>query len=246
MKTVKQLIEGLEIASTSAGLDVPVSGVCYDSRQAVKGSLFVCIPGSHVDGKDFIDDAVSRGAAAIVAQTEAPARLSAGFVRVRDSRAALASISANFYDHPASRLELIGITGTNGKTTTSLLIESILQRSGFNPGVLGTLAYRWAGKQIPAPMTTPESLDLQRLFSSMLRDGVTHVVMEVSSHALALGRIPGANSAQAYLLICPRTILIFIPQWRSISPSRSFFFPPTSTRIFQWLWSMRMMITEEE
>lgn len=193
MKTFEHLIEGVEIAGTSGGLDVAVSGVCYDSRQAVKGSLFVCIPGTHVDGRDFIDDAVSRGAVAIVAQTEAPARLSAAFVRVRDPRAALASIAANFYDHPASRLDLIGITGTNGKTTTSLLIESILRCGGFNPGVLGTLAYRWGGNQIPASMTTPESLDLQRIFSSMLRDGVTHVVMEVSSHALALGRISGCK-----------------------------------------------------
>ena len=193
MKTLKQLIEGLEIIGAGSGLDIPVSGVCYDSRHAEKGSLFVCIPGEHADGHDFIDDAVSRGAVAIVAQTEIPAGLQTGFVRVRDSRAALAAISANFYDHPASRLDLIGITGTNGKTTTSLLIESILRSHGSSPGVLGTLAYRWAGKQIPAPMTTPESLDLQRLFYRMLQDGVSHVVMEVSSHALALGRIAGCE-----------------------------------------------------
>ena len=168
-----------------------MSGVCYDSRHAEKGSLFVCVPGNRVDGHDFIADAISRGAVAIVAQTGIPAGFPTGFVRVRDSRAALAAISANFYDHPASRLDLIGITGTNGKTTTSLLIESILRRNGSSPGVLGTLAYRWAGKQIPAALTTPESLDLQRLFTAMLQDGVSHVVMEVSSHALALGRIAG-------------------------------------------------------
>ncbi len=193
MKTLKQLIEGLEIIGANGRLDVPVSGVCYDSRQAEKGSLFVCVPGAHADGHDFIDDAISRGAVAIVAQTEMPSGLPRGFVRVKDSRAALSAVSANFYDHPASRLDLIGITGTNGKTTTSLLIESILRSRGSSPGVLGTLAYRWAGKQIPAPMTTPESLDLQRLFYRMLQDGVSHVVMEVSSHALALGRIAGCE-----------------------------------------------------
>jgi UDP-N-acetylmuramoyl-L-alanyl-D-glutamate--2,6-diaminopimelate ligase len=191
MKTLKQLIDGLEVIGAGSRLDVPVSGVCYDSRDAEKGSLFVCVSGKHADGHDFIDDAVSRGAVAIVAQTEMPAGLPTGFARVRDSRAALAAISANFYGHPASRLALIGITGTNGKTTTSLLIESILRSQGSSPGVLGTLVYRWAGKQIPAPMTTPESLDLQRLFYRMLQDGVSHVVMEVSSHALALGRIAG-------------------------------------------------------
>ena len=120
-----------------------------------------------------------------------PPAFQPAFVRVRNSRTALAAISANFYDRPASKLDLIGITGTNGKTTTSLLIESILRQNGSSPGVLGTLAYRWAGKQIPAPLTTPESLDLQRLFYLMLQDGVSHVVMEVSSHALALGRIAG-------------------------------------------------------
>jgi len=161
MKTLKQLIDGLEVIGPSGKLDVPVSSVCYDSRQAEKGSLFVCVSGNRADGHDFIGDAVSRGAVAIVAQTEMPAGFPMGFVRVPDSRAALAAISANFYAHPASRLELIGITGTNGKTTTSLLIESILRSRGLSPAVLGTLVYRWAGKQIPAPMTTPESLDLQ-------------------------------------------------------------------------------------
>ncbi len=193
MKTLKQLIDGLQVIGPSGKLDVPVSSVCYDSRQAEKGSLFVCVSGNRADGHDFIGDAVSRGAVAIVAQTEMPAGFPMGFVHVRDSRAALAAISANFYAHPASRLNLIGITGTNGKTTTSLLIESILRSHGLSPGVLGTLVYRWAGKQIPAPMTTPESLDLQRLFYRMLQDGVSHVVMEVSSHALALGRIAGCE-----------------------------------------------------
>ncbi len=191
MKSVKELIKGLEIVGTSGRLDAQVSGVCYDSRHVGKGSLFVSIPGNRLDGHDFIGDATSRGAVAIVAQTEVPAGFPTCFVRIRDSRAALAAISANFYGHPASRLDLIGITGTNGKTTTSLLIESILRQNGSSPGVLGTLAYRWAGKQIPAPLTTPESLDLQRLFYDMLHDGVSHVVMEVSSHALALGRIAG-------------------------------------------------------
>ncbi|MGO9535132.1 MAG: UDP-N-acetylmuramoyl-L-alanyl-D-glutamate--2,6-diaminopimelate ligase [Syntrophobacteraceae bacterium] len=191
MKSIKELIHGLEVVGTSGKLDAQVSGVCYDSRLAEKGSLFVSVPGNRVDGHDFISDAISRGAVAIVAQTGIPAGFPICFVRVRNPRAALAAISANFYDHPASKLDLIGITGTNGKTTTSLLIESILRRNGSSPGVLGTLSYRWAGKQIPAALTTPESLDLQRLFYSMLQDGVSHVVLEVSSHALVLGRIAG-------------------------------------------------------
>jgi UDP-N-acetylmuramoyl-L-alanyl-D-glutamate--2,6-diaminopimelate ligase len=144
-----------------------------------------------VDGHAFIGDAVARGATAIIAESDAPGHGRAAFIRVTDSRRALARVSANFYDHPASKMDLIGITGTNGKTTTSLLLESILRSAGYNPGVLGTLSYRWAGREIPAPMTTPESVDLQRIFYEMLQDGVSHVVMEVSSHALALGRVDG-------------------------------------------------------
>ncbi|MCE5333435.1 MAG: UDP-N-acetylmuramoyl-L-alanyl-D-glutamate--2,6-diaminopimelate ligase [Desulfobacteraceae bacterium] len=191
MKTLGELIDNLEVLATSGAMDVPISSVCYDSRQVVDGSLFVCIPGTRVDGHAYIGDAVSRGAAAIVARSEPQADLPASFVRVRDPRKALAAVAANFYDHPASRLTLIGITGTNGKTTTSLLIESILRAGGHNPGVIGTIAYRWAEQEIPAPMTTPESLDLQRIFDRMAKERVTHVVMEVSSHALALGRING-------------------------------------------------------
>lgn len=193
MKTLEKLIEGLEVIGPARGLDVKISGVCYDSRLAEKGSLFVCVPGTRTDGHRFIHNAVSRGAVAIVAQTESDPGPGVGFARVRDSRAALASIAAGFFDSPASKLHLVGITGTNGKTTTSLLIESILRSAGFSPGVLGTIAYRWAGKEIAAPMTTPESLDLQALFSRMVQDGVSHVVMEVSSHALALGRVAGCE-----------------------------------------------------
>ncbi len=193
MKTLSDLINSLHVLSVSGGLQTPIAGICYDSRQVEKGSLFICVKGTRSDGHDFVNDALSRGAAGIVAEAEAPAGFPVAFVRVADTRAALAAIAAGFYDHPASRLELIGITGTNGKTTTSLLIESILRCAGYSPGVLGTLAYRWSGRQIPAPMTTPESLDLQRIFFEMLNDGVSHVVMEVSSHALALGRVAGCS-----------------------------------------------------
>jgi len=193
MKTLRHLIDGLDVLETRGDMSTPITDVCYDSRRAGEGSLFVCMPGSRVDGHAFIGDALSRGAAAVVAGGEGPCDLPAACVRVRDTRAALASIAVRFYDNPSLRLKLIGITGTNGKTTTSLLIESILRHAGHEPGVLGTLAYRWGGKDIPARMTTPESLDLQRIFHEMLRDGVSHVVMEVSSHALSLGRVAGLS-----------------------------------------------------
>ncbi|MEN6441248.1 MAG: UDP-N-acetylmuramoyl-L-alanyl-D-glutamate--2,6-diaminopimelate ligase [Syntrophobacter sp.] len=191
MKTLGELIDGLTVVETRGDMGATISSVCCDSRKAVAGSLFVCLPGSRVDGHSFIRDALSNGAVAVVCESEAGKDIPAAVVRVRDSRGALAAISASFYDHPASKLKLVGITGTNGKTTTSLLLESILRHAGFEPGVLGTLSYRWAGKEIPASMTTPESLDLQRILHEMLGDGVTHVVMEVSSHSLVLGRVAG-------------------------------------------------------
>ncbi|MDR3567743.1 MAG: UDP-N-acetylmuramoyl-L-alanyl-D-glutamate--2,6-diaminopimelate ligase [Syntrophobacteraceae bacterium] len=193
MKTLAMLLNGLELIGPARGPGVRISGVCYDSRLAQKDSLFVCVPGTRTDGRHFVRDAMARGAVAIIAQTEMDLGPETGFARVPNSRAALAAIAANFFDRPASKLKLIGITGTNGKTTTSLLLESILRRAGLNPGVLGTLAYRWAGHEIPAPMTTPESLDLQGLFYRMVKDQVSHVVMEVSSHALALERIAGCE-----------------------------------------------------
>lgn len=192
MKTLGELTRGLKILAARGEMATAVSGICYDSRKAAPGSLFVCVPGTRVDGRAFIADALARGAAAVVAEAEVPAEVPV-FVRVPNSRAALAALAASFYGHPASGLDLIGITGTNGKTTTSFLLESILRRAGHRPGVLGTLTYRWAGKEVAAPMTTPESLDLQEIFFEMLRDGVSHVVMEVSSHALALGRVAGCT-----------------------------------------------------
>ncbi|MEM5785788.1 MAG: UDP-N-acetylmuramoyl-L-alanyl-D-glutamate--2,6-diaminopimelate ligase [Syntrophobacteraceae bacterium] len=191
MKTLGQLIQGLEILATRGELSTAISDICHDSRKAARGSLFVCMPGTRVDGHTFMRDALDRGAVAVMAETEVPPDFPAAFIRVGNTRSALAAVSAIFFDFPALELELVGITGTNGKTTTSLLIESILHQAGFRPGVLGTIAYRWAGREVPALMTTPESLDLQRLFREMADEGVTHVVMEVSSHALALGRVAG-------------------------------------------------------
>lgn len=191
MKTLGQLIDGLEAIVSGAKPEIAISGICYDSRKVRAGTLFVCLHGSRLDGHAFIGDALAAGAAAIMGETIAPEGLPVPFVRVPNSRAALAAVSSVFYDHPASKLEIIGITGTNGKTTTSLLIESILRHAGFEPGVLGTLSYKWRDREIAAPMTTPESLDLQGIFFEMASEGVTHIVMEVSSHALALGRVAG-------------------------------------------------------
>lgn len=171
--------------------DVLVSGLATDSRKVRPGDLFIALSGSHTDGHRFVGDAVSRGACAVLVERIPDVPLSVPLVVAANARKAMASAAAAFFDHPVRRLVLVGITGTNGKTTTSLLVESILSHAGYRVGVIGTLGYRWANVKEKADMTTPDAADLQRLFFRMVRDGVSHVVMEVSSHALELCRVDG-------------------------------------------------------
>lgn len=190
-KSLSDLLSGIEVLHVTGAPDMLVRGIECDSRKVCEGGMFVAVRGMRQDGLQFVEDAVKRGAGVVVSEAPAPSGCSAAWVVVPDSRVALAAMAANYYEHPSRRMQLIGITGTNGKTTTSLLLESILKRAGHSVGVLGTLAYRWKDQVLKAPMTTPESLELQRLFYDMARAGVSHVVMEVSSHALALGRVRG-------------------------------------------------------
>jgi UDP-N-acetylmuramoyl-L-alanyl-D-glutamate--2,6-diaminopimelate ligase len=162
----------------------------HSRAQDVKpGGLFVAIQGFAADGHDYIDQALENGAVAVVVQKTL--RLSPGvaLIEVEDTRRALAGLAARFYGHPSEKLVVVGITGTNGKTTTSYLIERILLQAGYAPGVIGTVNYRYAGETYDNPVTTPDSLDLQRILNRMLTAGVTHVILEVSSHALDLHRV---------------------------------------------------------
>jgi len=167
--------------------DPEIGSIHYKAQDVQPGGLFVAIEGLTADGHDFIDEALARGASAIV--TQKPVKSESIIIEVENTRKALAAISARFFINPSEKLFLIGITGTNGKTTTAFLIEHILDKTGFHVGVIGTLNYRYAGKAFQNPMTTPESLDLQKILAEMLDNGVTHVVMEVSSHALDLYRV---------------------------------------------------------
>ncbi|HBD07496.1 MAG TPA: UDP-N-acetylmuramoyl-L-alanyl-D-glutamate--2,6-diaminopimelate ligase [Syntrophobacteraceae bacterium] len=187
------LLEGLDDIAVRGDEELSILGLSYDSRRVSPGSAFVAIRGAAFDGHQFIQQALAKGAVAIVAEQPPPPATAATWIEVRDSRVALAKLAANFYRQPTQSLQVIGITGTNGKTTTSLLLEGILREGGHRVGVIGTLAYRWGEHCQTAPMTTPESLDLQQLLHSMRQDQVTHAVMEVSSHALALGRVEGCR-----------------------------------------------------
>jgi len=161
------------------------TGIAYDSRKVKAGDVFVAIPGFKVDGADFIGQAIENGAKTIVSEKEIKVAAGVDFQRVPSARKALAHLANKFYDYPSKKVKLIGITGTNGKTTTSYLIESILKKAGYKVGVIGTVG--------PGSLTTPESLDLQATLFQMASAGITHVVMEVSSHALALDRVEGLD-----------------------------------------------------
>jgi len=182
-----------------ATLEREVQGIFYDSRKVKQGCVFVAVRGFHSDGHQFIAQAIKQGAAAVVAEHEQGPDAEAGVpvALVKDSRRALAQLADAFYGHPSKKLKLVGITGTNGKTTTTYLVKSIIEASGRTAGLIGTIDYRVGDRIYAAPNTTPESLDLQRLLSEMVEFGATHCVMEVSSHALVLGRVVGCRFAAA-------------------------------------------------
>jgi UDP-N-acetylmuramoyl-L-alanyl-D-glutamate--2,6-diaminopimelate ligase len=195
------LLAGLEYRTTlpSGWREREVLDIAHDSRKVKPGSLFVAVRGFHSDGHQFISQAIKQGAMAIIAERQEGPPIPAGtpLLIVDDSRRALALLANEFFGHPSRRLTLIGITGTNGKTTTSYLVKSIIEAAGHTAGLIGTIDYRVGDKVYPAPNTTPESLELQRLLSEMVRFGASHCVMEVSSHALSLNRIEGCEFAVA-------------------------------------------------
>ena len=169
----------------------PICSIHYRAQDVTPGGLFVAVPGFTADGHDFVETALKNGAAAVVAQK--PLRISVPVLRADDSRAALARIAAAFYDHPSRDLNLVGVTGTNGKTTVAYILENIFDAAGITAGVLGTVNHRCGGRVWASANTTPESLDLQRLLAEMRTAGATHAVMEAASHGIELKRVDGCR-----------------------------------------------------
>src|SRR5438128_1726355 len=183
-----QLLNGAEVLSQSG--NPGVSGMEYNSRRVHAGDVFVAMRGESSDGNKFIDKAIAAGAVAVVTDSanEQP-RPNVAWARVAHGRRALGRLSANFYKRPAERLAITGITGTNGKSTTAFLVESILSAAKRKSVLVGTIEYHVAGKILPAPHTTPESLELNQFLAEGLGQGATEAVMEVSSHALVQQRV---------------------------------------------------------
>ncbi len=188
-----EIIKGTDIKGITGRTDAEVAGVAYDSRKVLPGYLFVAVRGDNVDGHQFIKDAVGKGAVAIVCEEEQSdiKPVAGSVVRVKDSRAALAAISNNFYGRPSGSLCVIGVTGTNGKTTTTYLIKSVLESWEKKVGLIGTIQCMIGDETYDARHTTPEALEFQELLYRMRMSGCTHVVSEVSSHALAQRRVDG-------------------------------------------------------
>ncbi len=186
---LRELLAGVEILSANADLEMEIAHVCYDSRQVKPGDLFVALSGYTADGHKFIPQAMASGAAAVLCQV--PPGEGVPYVRTADSRRALAVIGANFFGHPAGDMTMVGVTGTNGKTTSTYLLKAVLEARGEKVGLIGTNQNMIGQEVLPTERTTPESFELQGLFARMRAAGCTYVVMEVSSHALFLDRVYG-------------------------------------------------------
>ncbi len=184
---LQKLLNGIEILETNAPMDLEIGGVRYSSRDVAAGDLFVAVPGYATDGHKYIPDAVQRGAAVVLCERETPETVP--WVRVRSSREALSKLGANWYGDPSEKMQVIGVTGTNGKTSVTYLLKALLENAiGAKVGLIGTICNLIGDEVLETERTTPESFDLQGLLAKMADAGCTHVVMEVSSHALFLHR----------------------------------------------------------
>lgn len=188
---LSKLLEKLEYTVLAGNTDMEISTLVYDSRKVQKDSVFVCISGSVRDAHEFISDVVKNGAAAVIVEKDVTPVEGVTYIKVEDTRLALAYMSAAYFDYPAKKIKTIGITGTKGKTTTTYMVKSILESAGIKTGLIGTIESICGDKHTPAANTTPESYMVQKLFAEMADEGMDAVVMEVSSQALKLHRVSG-------------------------------------------------------
>ena len=191
---LRDLLEGVEIVQIHADMDMAVTGITYDSRKVMPGWVFVAVAGFATDGNLYIEKALDKGAAAVITAKEQTGDFP--YVRVASDRLALAQLGANFYGQPGKAMKLIGITGTNGKTSATLLLKHVIEQTlGAKVGLMGTMENMIGQQRIATERTTPESLDLQALLADMVRGGCEYAIMEVSSHAIALDRVGGLRYA---------------------------------------------------
>ncbi len=206
---LNKVLSGIKYELLKGSENLDIKEIQYDSRQVKSGDLFVCIEGYSTDGHEYINNAVNSGAVAVICSKNMENMPNCTVIKVKDTRKVLAAASANYYNHPSEKLKVIGITGTNGKTTSTFMMKSILEAAGYKVGVLGTIANYIGNKKIPTHRTTPESLELQKLFAEMVQEEVKYCVMEVSSHSLYLDRVHGIKFSQAIFTNLTRDHLDF-------------------------------------
>ncbi len=223
-KQLKEVIAGLDVLNFTGSADLLVSGIHHDSRKLKPGDLFVALPGEVTNGHQFVDAALDSGAVAIVVSEQVSASKAQAVIEVKDPRTALGLIAANFWDQPSSKFQLIGITGTNGKTTFTHLLEKIAEQVGSKPAVIGTVNVRFEGYCKDSLHTTPEASDLQKSFYLMQKADCTHVFMEVSSHALQLQRTVGSHFAVAVFTNLSRDHLDYHKDLDQYAASKSLLF----------------------
>ena len=206
---INRLLDSLLLKEINGRIDGEVTGLAYHSDRIKKGYLFFALPGTKAAGWEYAREAMRKGALAVVVGEDAP-RMDLPCIRTPDVRLAMAALAAAFYSHPSKKLRLVGVTGTNGKTTTTFLIEKLLETKGVTGGLMGTVEYRIGRETFPALSTTPEAPELQALLALMVEKEVPYAVMEVSSHALDWHRVSGCEFDIAVLTNILRSILIFI------------------------------------
>ncbi len=194
---LRNILENFDFKIINGDVDIDIEEIQYDSRKIKKGDVFFCIEGYNLDGHKYIQNALNNGAIAVVCQKEIEEQLDCTMLKVEDSRKALAISASNYYKNPSKSMKIIGITGTNGKTTSAFMIKAILEQQGYKVGLIGTIANYIGEKKIHAERTTPESLELHELFKEMVDSRVDYCVMEVSSHSLSLDRVYGIEFCES-------------------------------------------------
>ena len=195
MKTLKDILSGVTVLSTNGSVDVNVNAIVFDSRKATEGTAFVAIKGTAVDGHSFIDGVIEKGCTVIIAEHEVKVPANVTLIVTDNSSKALALMATNFYNNPSEKLKLVGITGTNGKTTTTTLLFNLFMKLGYKSGLLSTVVNKIGSRDIPSTHTTPDPVALNELLNEMVEEGCTHCFMEVSSHAIHQHRISGLSFA---------------------------------------------------
>jgi UDP-N-acetylmuramyl-tripeptide synthetase len=192
-KGLSDIVRLLPDSHIEGDLEKRIDAVVYDSRKAVPGCLFICLTGAKTDGHNYVEQAYKQGAVAVIAEKAVPSLPGLTIVQVIDTRRAMQLVAPYFFDYPGRKLRMIGVTGTNGKTTTTYLLKSMLEHAGHKVGLLGTIQVLIGSRSLPISNTTPDVIDLQEMLALMVAEGMEYVVMEVSSHALALGRVAGCE-----------------------------------------------------